>query len=89
MSVKRLRDFWKNLTENFREKINGKGGPVEERLYKKTLQYSKFEFFPPQNWELGFCFGFLEGRQLSSLLQNTVSADSQLLKNWEEQFFKR
>ena len=33
MSVKRLRDFWKNLTENFREKINGK----VEKIFKGSL----------------------------------------------------
>ena len=44
---------------------------------------------PPQNWKLGFSFSFLYGRQLSTSLQNTGSADFQLLKSWEEQFFER
>ena len=58
--------------------IDLKGGSMEKRLYKKELTIQKI-------W-IGFCFGFW---QLSSSLQNTGSADFQLLKNWEEQFFKR
>ena len=32
---------------------------------------------------------FLYERKMSSSLQNTGSADSQWLKNWDEQFLKR
>ena len=85
MSVNRLRDFWKNLTENFREKINGKGGPVEERLYKiKDLTIQQIWIFPSPKLRVRLLFWFLEGQQLSSSLQNTGSADFELLKNWEE-----
>ena len=30
-------------------KFLSKGGPVEERLYKKTSQYSKFDFSLPES----------------------------------------
>jgi hypothetical protein len=38
----------KNTSKGYSGAPN-KGGPVEERLYKKTPQYSKFEFSLPRN----------------------------------------
>ena len=44
-----IEDFlWYNCPKCDFRVSNSKGSPVEERLYKKTSQYSKFEFSLPK-----------------------------------------
>ena len=51
-----------------------------KKSYSIILNLKQNLNFPAQNWESGFVLVF--GRKMSSLLQNTGSADSQWLKNW-------
>ena len=48
-SVDEMPRTWQNLwgIQALKQKLI-KGGPVEERFYEKTSQYSKFEFPPPK-----------------------------------------
>ena len=74
------------VPENYLKNIS-KGDLVEETLMYNSQHTSKFEFSRPELRVRLLCW-FLWAQKLSSSLQNTGSADSQWLKNWEGHFLK-